>query len=544
LRILNQKLKLSIICCVLLAAPGVLGFTRAAGYGYPAADSSENSSEWAFLPSAALLVDSEFYAENDAGYTMILHRVIGVDVLRYSNIVLSFSVNEGIRYKDTDSNYLYPYLIRNQMDFVNLRWELPQGSLSWFIDHSCNNNINEDVAGSRRVRWYGTGLGWETNGMRLGHRNTGITFGKAEHFEILNIINYGFSAAKSLSTRYNNYTMIARGALRYDPLRYYFLIPYIEGSLEALVEDRVKIDRALEAGMRISLLNVDITPYVGYRHRHDLDLDNMRAVDLYLIGFRLEALVGGERWQEERDIKMPLLLPGIHFSGGYGYLVLDEYLYFNSDILFEVDLIRIENLTVFLNNRLSHNSSSKRKGLYPRYLYYIAESGLSYDMHNLRAYVEPFYRYGRFDEGNYYRGYNEQFQMIGLRLKSRGMEIGDINYGIGFGGGGGFEWLNSINWLVSAGRTVHENNYCYDWDCQLKLRWDILRYWVIIPYLSGAVRFIRDESSVWEYSTETGVRLHFGLDLMLFHQYHYRTEPDISNGFDGQFHLVGVRLEI
>ena len=200
MRILNQKLILSIICCILLAAPGVLGFTRAVGYGYPAVDSRENSDEWSFLPSAVLLVDGEFYAENDAGYTMILHRVISVDVLRYRSIVFSFSVDEGIRYKDSDSNYLYPYLIHNQMDFVNLRWELPQGSLSWFIDHSCNNNINEDVTGSMRVRWYGTGLRWETHGMRLGHRNNGITFEKTEHFEILNNINYGLTAAKSLST--------------------------------------------------------------------------------------------------------------------------------------------------------------------------------------------------------------------------------------------------------------------------------------------------------------------------------------------------------
>jgi hypothetical protein len=540
---LNQKLLLSILGCVLLTACAVVGYARDALFEQPAVDSNGNPGEWEFLPSAVLLIDGEFYAENDAGYTMIAHRVIGFDILRYRDIVLSFSVDENIRYKDSGSNYFYPYLIHNQMDFVNLRWELPQGSLSWFIDHACNNNINKDVAGSMRVRWYGTGLRWETHGMRLGHRND-ITFGTVESFEVLNSINYGFSAAKSLSTRYHNYTMIVRGALRYDPLRYYILVPYLEGSFAALVEDRVRIDRALEAGLRIHVQNVDISPYVGYKRRHDVDLENINAMDFYLVGFRMEALLKGSGWKDEKEIKMPLLLPGVHFSGSYGHYVVDEYLYFNSDILFEVDLIRIENLSVFLNSRLSHNSSSKSKGLYPRYLWYTAESGLSYRLRILRILIEPFYRYGRFDEGNYYRGYNEQYQMIGLRLESRGMKIGYINDGINFGGGRDFGWLNSINWLISAGRIVQESSYSYDWEFQLQLRWDILRYWVIIPYLSGAIGFIRDESSVWEYAAETGMRMHFNLDLMLFYQYKHRTEPDIPNGIDGRYHLVGVRVQI
>ena len=538
---LNQKLLLSVLGCALLAASAAVGYAQAAATEHPVVDSPGNYGEWAFLPSGILLIDGEFYAENDAGYTMILHRVIGFDILRYRHVVLSFSVDEAIRYKDTPSNYFYPYLIHNQMDFVNIRWELPQGSLSWFIDHACNNNINQDVVGSMRVRWYGTGMRWETHGMRTGHKSGNIAPGTSEGFEVLNSINYGISAAKSLSTRYHNYTMIVRGALRYDPLRYYVLIPYLEGSFVALVEDRVKIDRTLEAGMRIHLPNMDIAPYVSYKRLHNIDLENRDALDFYLVGIRMEALLGGDRGQE-RETAMPLL-PAVHFSGSYGHFVVDEYLYFNSDIFIEADLIRIRSLSVFLNSRLSHNSSSKSKGLYPRYLQYTTESGISYRLPILRILIEPFYRYGRFDEGNYNRGYNEQYQLIGMRLE-RGMKIGYINSGIDFHGGRDFEWLNGINWLISAGRVVRESSYGYDWEFQLQLRWDILRYWVIVPYLSGGVVFIRDESSVWEYAAETGLRMHFNLELMLFYQYKQRSEPDIPNGIDGRYHLVGVRVQI
>lgn len=507
------------------------------------ADARYRFNDWAFLPEAILALESEFYTPNDADYTMVVHRIILLDILRYRSAVLSLTVDEAMRYKESGSNYIYPHLIRNQMDFVNLRLEFPAGVLSWFIDHSCNNNIDQEVAGSRRFRWYGTGLRWETWGMRPGHRDEGM-FDNSAGRTLLSRLNYSFTAAKSLSTRHKNYKALFEGALRYDIIRSFFLVPYLEGSIRALYEEKNKVDRALEAGMRIGLERVTLMPFVRYMRLHDVDLENERATGFYLYGFRLEALVGGEMRERYREETAPIFLPGIHFSGGYAYHVLDAYLYFNSDILFEIDLLRFGPVSVFANNRLSHSSSAKSKGLYPRYLFTTAEAGLTLWLKHLL--IEPLYHYGRRDEGNYYRGYNEQYSIVALRLKSPGMKTGNPNHGISFATDG-FSWLNRIHWLITPGRVVQENSYHYDWDLHCALRWDIFRYWVIIPYLAGSAHLIydeEDESSVGEYSAEGGVRMRFGVDLILFYRYYYRTEPDIPNGIDGRYHLMGLRLEI
>ncbi|GEM_PF-2519847 len=521
-----------------------------AGWGYAPAQGSDISAEahyrfneWVFLPEAVLALESQFFTPNDADYTMAIHRIILLDILRYRSAVLSLSVNEAIRYKEFQSNYIYPYLIRNQMDFVNIRWEFPAGILSWFIDHSCNNNIDQEVAGSRRFRWYGTGFKWESWGMRPGHRDRGI-FNDSDGSTLLSRLNYSFAAAKSLSTRHKDYEALFEGTLRYDIIRSFFLVPYLEGSFRVLYEDKVKVDRALEAGMRIALARVTLIPYARYMHLHDVDLENEGANDFYLYGFRLEALVGGETSERYREGAAPMLLPGMHLSGGYAYHMLDTYLYFNSDILFEIDLLRFGPVSIFANNRLSHSSSAKSKGLYPRYLFTTAEAGLTLWLSGLL--IEPLYHYGRRDEGNYYRGFNEQYGIVALRLKSPGMKTGNLNHGIAFADDG-FSWLNRIHWLITPGKVVQENSYSYDWDLHCALRWDIFRYGVFIPYLSGGAHLIydeEDESSVGEYTGEGGVRMHFGVDLILYYRYYYRTEPDVLNGIDGRYHLVGLRLEM
>ena len=182
--------------------------------------------------------------------------------------------------------------------------------------------------------------------------------------------------------------------------------------------------------------------------------------------------------------------------------------------------------------------------MFPRYIKQDAEGGVSYKSDFINALIEPYYRYFRNDEGNYYKGYTERYSSAGLRIQSRNMKTGYANKGIDFDSPENLESINTIDWMVSAERVFNKFYYDYDWECGILARWNIFRYRKIIPFMSAGIRFLIDENSDEIYTLESGLRIQTGLQWILFCRFEHRTAVSPGNGLFRDYTLIGVRFEI
>jgi hypothetical protein len=124
------------------------------------------------------------------------------------------------------------------------------------------------------------------------------------------------------------------------------------------------------------------------------------------------------------------------------------------------------------------------------------------------------------------------------------MDTGYINHGIDFTENKKIRWLNRFGWAVSGGRILKDQNYPYDMDLSLRLQWDILKYHITVPYTALQAKTLHGEKSMWEYCSETGVRLNDEPPFIIFFQYFYRTHEDLDNNLYRNQYIFGVRIEI
>ena len=501
-----------------------------------------------FLPEVAVLLDGGKYFSNDFNYSAVSHRALTFDILRYNNFVMATYINEETRYRDSFGVKYDPWIAHYDMDFFSLRYEFKYGSLSYFLDHLCSNKINEGDIGLRELRWYGTGIRFESNGIRPGHKDNGIAFKRSDAFSFLNNFNCMLSVVYCLSNGYNKrfiYDLFVIGLLRYDIVRLYNFVPYIEGSFRAITDEdysRVRYDRAIEGGIRINYHNIDITPYFAYAYKNDVEIYNDPGMDYYVAGLRVESVLCDYYNPENSGKDSHPVLPEIHFLGQYAKYIVNKYMNVNHKFNIDIDLLKFDNFSVFVNNSLRHDSAGQG-GLFPRFMEVYAEGGIAYRFNGADILVEPNYRYDRLDDGNQFRGYRQRSETAGLRLRNLKMRTGYVNDGISFKDHG-FEWLNKFGWQISGNKIIRDRYYPYDWDLSVKGQWDIFRKNLFIPYLAVQTRYLRGDESVWEYSAVTGARVYDSPQVEFFHEYVYRTESDPDNGLVRHQSMFGLCIEL
>lgn len=499
--------------------------------------------EFLFLPLGSVSIDAGYFLENRADFSGTLKRTICLEIFQYKNIALTISSKETTIYGGTGNRAYDPYSIRYDMDYTDLRWEHPYGNLSVFTDHICTNIINKDDVGDMKLRWYGYGLKWESAGMRIEHKDDCLENSR-DSLLFLNNFDYNISGASRFSTEKFNYNVLISGAFRYDLFGLYFMIPYIGGSFTAMIDSDIRIDRDLESGARIYFSDVSVNPYFQYSYRNDIDVYNGLKTRFYTLGLKMESPLYYD--SDDKDYKFngaPFQYPDIHLSVGYGKYILDEYRNFNNDFFTGIDLIKINRFSLFINNRLSHDSRNKNFGLYPRYLRYEFEGGTALHNSSPDIVLELFYRYGRFDEGNTAHYYRYDYNLTGLRVMNTKNRTGFINNGIYFSEDGRVHWINKLSWCISGGRVFKEERP-FIWTGAVNAQLDILRYNKTIPYLAASTEHYYNDESSWIYSGEAGARLHFGLDIILFYRYIYNTDPRGNLGLDNNGGMTGFRVEI
>jgi hypothetical protein len=505
------------------------------------------SNTFYIFPRIGMQIEGRTFAENDARYKMETHRIFDLDIFKINNIAFSMNVNEFIIFNNR-SRYINPKTINYEMDFGSLSWENKYGILSLFADHNCTNIINENETSDRQARWYGYGIRWESFGMKPGQKNKNIDFQNPDNIYLIDNFSYRISAERKIHIKVYDFDYMIIGALRYDILNYYFIIPYIEGSFTSLINGHVRFNRYFETGLRMHFDKGDITPFIGTNYKYDIDSYYAKATDLYYIGLRMETLFENDTDIKKSKLKAPSngtsSFPDFHFKGSYGKYINNDNLNFNTDISFGLDFLSTYKLSPFIYDTVTHNSLKANAGMFPRYIKQNIEAGVSCKLDFIDALIEPYYRYFRSDDGNYNKGYTERFSTAGLRFISRKMKTGFANSGLDFDKSQNLESINTIDWSVSAERVLYKRYYDYIWECNILLRWNIFRYEKSIPYIAAGVCFLLDRNYDKAYNAETGVRIQGGLQWILFYRYEYRTAIDPENGLFRNFNLIGIRFEI
>jgi hypothetical protein len=104
--------------------------------------------------------------------------------------------------------------------------------------------------------------------------------------------------------------------------------------------------------------------------------------------------------------------------------------------------------------------------------------------------------------------------------------------------------LKRIDWSISAYKTIQENYYDVDWEFDFSIRWNILQYKRLIPYIAAEFDLIKNIKYDKIYRMEPGIKLKTGLYCILFYRFEYRTDVYPENGIFSCYNLLGIRLEI
>ncbi|MFH0975357.1 MAG: hypothetical protein V1874_06205 [Spirochaetota bacterium] len=542
----SKRIIIPAIAFLFILASGSFGADNSPDQSINESRPSETSGI-SFFPQVGLQLDCRAFKDNKADYTAQSSRIIDLDIFRKGNILFSMFVNEYICYDD-NSRYINPKTINYEMDYGKLSREFRYGILSIFMDHICTNIYNENHTEDRQMRWYGFGIRWESYGLRPGQKELKNNSDNANDINIFNNLKYKISIDRRIRTKVMNYDYLITGSIRYDILHYYFLIPYIEGEFRSLIDERARYNRYFETGIRMHFDRGDLTPFIGINRKYDIEYYNRHAVDMYYIGLRAETLLatGSDRTGRESGSRTgkPFIFPDFRFSGSYGKYLADNNLNFNTDILIGLDWSRAYKTSPFISNTLVHNSQKASAGMFPRYIENTTEAGIAHRLDLLNAFIEPYYTYARYDKGNYDYGHKMNYSAAGLRIISSEMKTGYAGNSVDFDSPAVYNFMNRIDWLISASGIINNSYYKYDWEYNVKLRWNLCRYYRSVPYITAGIRLLHNNNFDAVYSAEPGIRIQNGLYWMLFYRFEYRTDTDPDNGYFRNYHLTGIRLEI
>ena len=495
-----------------------------------------------FLRGAGLLVEGAVISGSESGFTGLHRKTLDLHVFRAGRIDGTFLVTEDTLTTDRYSTRFYPYRIKYVMDYFYLSWRFSGSTLGLLMDHICYNVL--DMPGDtdpEQLRWYGIGFKWESIGMKTGMKNFGITAGAPGSFLAPERLHYSLYAGASLHTERFKYHSILRGSLRYDSIPLGMAVPYVEGTLQALADDRWRFDGGGEFGARFRAERVDIIPYVNYSYRHDALVYRGRSDGSWMFGLRMESLLGDSaRPYGPGAPAVAVDFPELHFSGGYGRYLSGGALGFLTELGASADFVRYRGVTLYLSSDLAHDSKAEGNALYPRYVRYGFLCGVDAALWP-GLYAGASAEHLRRHDGNTYRGYTETYNLAGITLFSPGMRLGNANYASGTGTSHRF--LNTLEWRIYAGRVFGAHHWPRDWEAAAKVRWDIARVFRTVPYFSPDIRIQRGESGEREYGVETGVRFGTGIALSLYHRWERAADIDAAGGNSVRHHLIGFRVE-
>lgn len=471
---------------------------------------SKGDTSVGFLPDVNAAIEAAGVSGGD--YDARITRKLHLDALRVRDWIVDFAIRE--------QNLLAPSpsQLDHEFTYVGIGYKAAHGKIKLFWDHTCYNPSRKLPKNKRNdIHWNELGIGYETPGMILGHKNDGIQFDSGS--EWLQSINWGVSLSRIWMRTENEYEWMGKLNMRYDIFRHGRQVFYIQPGLKSIYDDRgFNQDYYIEVGDRIgSYRNICLTPFISYEHFHDW-YSLGQGEDFFLAGLRLEMGLGHETRKnfsgpEKQKISW---IPKFHITGGYANIVNNKDYGHSSDFALDLDLLRLDQ-----DKKLGLNSYigilTIPRDLNPYIVKYEIGPFLEIDLDNLDLRI--FHSYSSL-YGVENRGLIRNYNFLGLELKNNNRS----------------HW----NWNMKIGGYPSTKNFDYWGDLQGSLGYDFYEQG-IAPYINSSSRYLPGDNSLFGHAIEAGVKIpgkagSFSLYLRL------QDDFDVFRFGKGTQKLLGIRF--
>jgi hypothetical protein len=422
-----------------------------------------------------------------------------------------------------------PTQFDHRLYYFKIGYDTPDGRVSFFWDHTCNNPVRklpEDA--TNQIHWNEFGLGYETTGMRLGHKNDRINFDYDSQW--LNKIDWSTSLSWIWMKNDNDYKYMFKLGLRDDIYRIASHVFYTQFKLFATYDDRgINYNPSVEAGDRIHLGdNLNLVPYLAYEHFHDwYDLGD--GENFYLVGLRLEVPLGPDKpasaSKNFRDLKdngqtvvssrqrKPLRFR--YLGGGYNQNFKGTKDRCNSsDVDFDLDLLEFADNEFLTLDTFAGILTKPHKFDIQNVNYKIGPS-LNFDLpdYHLRLFHSYSCLYGE-DSAGLIRSYN----LLGAEIDRD----------------------NRIHWSAQAAVFATTTRFDYTSRLQAAMGYDFHPKGNT-PYVNGSLNYLTGDDAVFGKAFETGYKFPGELgDFILY--YRFEDSFDVFRFGLGNQNWVGFKF--
>ncbi len=215
-----------------------------------------------FLTDVNVAIEAAGVSGGD--YNARITRKVQFDALRIKRWFLHFGFQEESLFDPSPSQ------LDHELEYLGIGYETARGRIRFFWDHTCHNPSRKLPEGERNdIHWNELGIGYETTGMMLGHKNDGIESDSGS--EWLNSINGKASLSKIFQSTENDYEWMFKLGIRDDVFRIGNQVFYIQLSLNSTYDDRgIKLNPSVEIGDRIRLSeDISLIAFISYEHSYD-----------------------------------------------------------------------------------------------------------------------------------------------------------------------------------------------------------------------------------------------------------------------------------
>jgi len=439
-------------------------------------------------------------------------REVKFDALRVGRWFAHFGIRETSLFDPSPSQ------LDHELEYLGIGYETGNGRIRLFWDHICHNPTRklpeEETNG---IHWNEVGIGYETTGMRLGHKNAGVSFDSGS--EWLNRVSWRASLSRIWMRTENDYEWMLKFAIRDDLFRMSSQVFFIRFDLDAIYDDRgISLNPCLEIGDRIRLNgNKYLIPFVSYQHFHDWYRIG-EGEDFFSVGLSLEMGLGHENRGDISNSGKPKLSwsPRFHIDGGYAKIVDNEDYGYSSDFALDVDVLKLDQNKTFSLNTYA-GILTLPDDLNPYVIVYRIGPSFKIDLCDFAIRILHSYSclYG-LEDSSVIRDYN----LIALELRNSNVS----------------HW----NWNVKSGVYPSTKNFNFWGDLQGDLGFHFFPKH-ITPYVYASGHYLQGNSSVFGHALEAGVRVPGRIGS--FHAYlRVQDDYDVFRFGRGRQKLLGVRF--
>jgi hypothetical protein len=334
--------------------------------------------------------------------------------------------------------------------------------------------------------------------------------------------------------------------MRYDILRYYCMVPYLEAAAEFYAGPVNKVAPSVEAGARFHFAGADLSPFFRWaREQEALTYSEVPpsypfiAKNSLLAGVRAEVLLDGSFLNGKNGTGWQFL-PEIHGTANYALFSGSQNFKGRGDVELDLEMLRYGPWTVFLYSDMFFDS--RKQDFKPNKVDYWLQYGLTYRYKNY--FIEAFVKDGQRLDANDYLHTQERFNLAGVRAGTYGMKPGHFNDGISFEGPT-CQFINNWNGQVTLGHFFNNRDWQYLWNASAQVRWDLARLYFVIPYIQGEITWQSGggpTADTIEYAAEPGLRFHGKLDLAFYYRFQHRANVLFFRGPSANENLIGVKV--